>query len=86
MRNHLLTTISAGALVLFSGQAEATITQVIGGPGGGDFSLRCPKDSVVVGVAAHAGAWVDGVTLLCSTSRRGKRQDTGWVGGTHSTI
>lgn len=86
MRNHLLTTVSAGVLVLFSGKADATITEVIGGPGGADFSLRCPKGSVAVGVAAHAGAWVDGVTLLCSTSRRGKRQETGWVGSTHSTI
>lgn len=64
--------------------ATATITQVIGGPGGKPFELRCPPNSVAVGVAAHTGAWVDGLALLCSGETRGTRRSTELVGSSHS--
>ena len=65
---------------------SATITNVIGGPGGTPFELRCPAGTVTVGVRAHAGAWIDGLRLLCSTNRRGGRQTTNAVGSDHSAV
>lgn len=65
--------------------ASATITERIGGPGGTDFEVRCPDGSIAVGARAHAGAWIDGLMLLCSDGRRG-RQTTQPVGSTHSSV
>ena len=50
-------------------------SSVSSGPGGGSsvsegepFDLRCDKDTYVVGVAGHAGAWLDAFSLQCANS------------------
>lgn len=60
--------------------ASATITQVIGGPGGSAFQMECPPSQAAVGVHAKAGAWVDGVGLLCKPAI-GDVSRIGWAGG-----
>lgn len=65
--------------------AAATITNIVGGPGGQPFELRCPKDTIAVGLSANTGAWVDGLALLCSSNRRGLHRPTDYVGSTHSS-
>lgn len=65
--------------------ANATVTEAVGGPGGETFMLNCPPDSVAVGMSVKAGAWIDGLALLCSGSRRGVRHESEWVGSTHSS-
>ena len=65
------------------------MTEVIGGPGGGPYSLVCPNNTFLVGFYAKAGAWVDSLGLLCAayvpatgkmqTSTRGP--STGGPGG-----
>ncbi len=69
--------------IMFAGTvpANATITQALGGPGGSHFKIECPAGKAVAGIFATAGAWVDGVSALCSTPG-GKHQQFGWAGGT----
>lgn len=71
------------APIMFAGtpSANATITQAIGGPGGSQFKIECPAGKAVAGIFATAGAWIDGVSPLCS-SAGGKHQQFGWAGGT----
>jgi uncharacterized protein YkwD len=63
-----------------------TDTAAVGGPGGRAFRQQCPKSHpVLVGFKAQAGAWVDGLTPLCSRPD-GKgflvdRQDQSSLGG-----
>lgn len=74
LRNKLLT---AAKLVLTcismfqSGTANATMTEVMGGPGGRSYSLNCPGASFLIDVFAKTGSWIDSVGLLwCSCRRR----------------
>jgi hypothetical protein len=71
------------APIMFAGtpEANATITQALGGPGGSPFKIECPGGKAVAGFFATAGAWVDGVSPLCAAPG-GKRQQFGWAGGT----
>jgi hypothetical protein len=62
-------------------RADATITQVIGGPGGSQFSIECPPGQGLVGLHASAGAWVDAIAPLCAAPG-GTPHQTGWAGGT----
>lgn len=64
--------------------AAATVTNIVGGPGGQPFELRCPKGTFAVGLTANTGAWVDALALLCS-NRRGLHRPTEYVGSTHSS-
>lgn len=77
--------VAIAAVLGTAAPASATITERIGGPGGTDFELRCPEGSIAVGARAHAGAWIDGLMLLCSDGRRG-REATQSVGSTHSSV
>jgi hypothetical protein len=65
--------------------ASATITETMGGPGGREYSIRCPAGSAAVGITARAGAWVDGMTLLCASIRSGRRTPATWLGGHRSS-
>lgn len=47
--------------------ANATISEVMGGPGGGPFMLKCDSRSALVGFEARAGAWVDAIGIVCAT-------------------
>lgn len=60
--------------------ARATITQQVGGPGGSGFTIECPAGQAVVGIKASAGAWVDGMAILCKPPI-GDMQAVGWAGG-----
>ncbi len=53
-------------LLLFAAPARATMTGVMGGPGGGPYSLVCPNNTFLVGFYAKAGAWVNSLGLLCA--------------------
>jgi hypothetical protein len=67
--------------------AMATITETVGGPGGGLYQLSCTPGQFVAGFRAVAGAWVDGLGLICvpvdaGTSKLGSsRARSGWTGG-----
>ena len=39
---------------------------VIGGPGGGEFSARCPGDERLIGVAVRRGDDLDAIQILCA--------------------
>ena len=54
------------ATLLSAGTASATVIPSKGGPGGGFFAAPCSPGQYVVGFAAQAGAWVDGVAPLCA--------------------
>jgi hypothetical protein len=61
-------------------------TAAVGGPGGAAFKQLCPAShSFLVGFKARAGAWVDGLTPLCSRhDEKGflvDRQDQSSFGG-----
>jgi hypothetical protein len=55
-------TVSSGA------SAETTVshTGTFGGPGGGSFELACPAGSVMTGLRARHGAWIDALSPICS--------------------
>ena len=55
------------ATLLSAGTASATVIPSKGGPGGNFFAAICPAGQYVVGFAAQAGAWIDGVAPLCAT-------------------
>lgn len=86
MRTRLSATLAAGLAIMVPAPALATIGRIIGGPGGTPFELRCPAGTMAVGINAHAGAWIDGLSLLCSTSRRDGREPTQAVGSDHSSV
>lgn len=54
-------------------------TAAAGGGGGNPFTLRCPNDSVLVGLEGRAEAFLDQVTLVCRQVDPLGR----WVGGSH---
>ncbi len=67
--------------------AMATITETVGGPGGGLYQLSCGPGQFVAGLHAAAGAWVDGLGLVCVPFDSAKskisslRSRAGWTGG-----
>ena len=64
----------AAVFTLFASPADATMTQVFGGPGGSPYSLVCANGSFLVGFYAKAGGWVDSVGLLCAPYDPASRQ------------
>ncbi len=67
--------------------AMATITETVGSPGGGLYQLSCTPGHFVAGFRAVAGAWVDGLGLVCvpfdagSNKLGSARSRNGWTGG-----
>jgi hypothetical protein len=53
-------TMPAGA------QGGTTVTDAVGGTGGGPFRLSCPSGMVMVGINARHGAWVDALAPICA--------------------
>jgi hypothetical protein len=47
-------------------QMPVSRTDTFGGPGGGPFELACPAGSVMTGLRARSGAWVDALSPVCS--------------------
>jgi hypothetical protein len=45
---------------------DRTETTTVGGPGGGDFSFDCPRNTYLSGLRARYGAWIDAVAAECS--------------------
>jgi len=41
-------------------------TDTFGGPGGGPFELACPDGSVMIGLRARSGSWIDALSPVCS--------------------
>ena len=81
MRRRLMISAVTVSLLSAPSGVGATITETVGGPGGRPFELSCPKDQFAVGFRANTGAWIDGLTLLCSTDFRGIRRSAGTAGG-----
>lgn len=83
--------LALAALMAIPGTGHATMTEVVGGPGGGAFTLSCGAGQFVVGFHARAGAWVDGIGLLCAPyDARARKLGTsfarvGWTGGRGGT-
>lgn len=77
--------LSVAALIVDPRAAGATMTEIFGGPGGGHFSLTCDPGHYLVGVHARAGAWVDGVGLVCAprdgAGKIGSGRRKGYTGG-----
>jgi len=53
-------------------------TATFGGPGGGNFEISCPFGSVMTGILARHGAWIDALSPICSRYVRGV-QSTGEI-------
>lgn len=53
-------------------QQGTTVTDAVGGAGGGPFRASCPSGMVMVGINGRHGAWVDAVAPICAiwTNRR----------------
>lgn len=86
--SRLLLILATALVCVFSpGRAGATNVPAQGGPGGGAFTLPCPGDTFMLGVALRSGAWVDAIRANClafnaSTSQfAAPPQFTGFTGG-----
>lgn len=83
MSRQLLFTIFAGLSVITSpASAQERFTHVWGGKGGKQFVLRCPVGSVLTGVSALAGAYVNNIAPICD----GYRMPGTGGGGDRSTV
>lgn len=59
--------------------------EIIGGPGGEAFSIGCPANEALVGIAARTARWVDAVSPLCAGARWTTAREQGWTGGSGGT-
>ncbi len=66
MLKPMLAIAAAVSMLLAAASANATVLQSKGGMGGVPFATVCPHGQYVVGFAARAGAWVDGVAPVCA--------------------
>lgn len=48
-------------------------TSSFGGPGGGNFEIACPFGSVMTGLRARSGEWIDALSPICSRYVRGNQ-------------
>lgn len=62
--------------------AQERFTQAFGGKGGKQFVLRCPAGSVLTGVSALSGAYVNNIAPICD----GRRMPGAGGGGDRSTV
>jgi hypothetical protein len=58
---------------LASGASDAKLrlvtvsrTTTFGGPGGGEYEISCPFGSVMTGLRARHGSWIDALAPICS--------------------
>src|SRR5262245_4300144 len=54
-------------------------TTTFGGPGGGEFEISCPFGSVMTGIRARHGEWIDALAPICSRYVRAQ-QTLGEIG------
>ncbi len=81
-------------VVLFVSPARATMTEVFGGPGGGNFSMTCDPGNYLVGFHGRAGGSVDGIGLICApydarigkTGSGSRKEYRGGRGGTEQEV
>ncbi len=52
---------------------ETTVTDAVGGAGGGAFRLSCPSGMAMVGLQARHGEWIDALAPICAIWVRGNR-------------
>ena len=89
--NTLLAILAACAAALHPSPSYATQMRIVGGPGGRPFSATCQPGMYLAGFHARAGAWVDGLGLLCarydaSQNSLSKVHDNeSYVGGIHGS-
>jgi hypothetical protein len=48
-------------------------TNSFGGPGGGNYEISCPFGSVMIGLRARHGAWIDALAPICARFVRSTR-------------
>ncbi len=60
-----------------------TRTTSFGGPGGGNFEISCPFGSIMTGLRARHGEWIDALAPICSRYVRGV-QSTGEIARSRS--
>ena len=48
-------------------------TGTFGGPGGGNYEISCPFGSVMIGLRARHGAWIDALAPICARYVRPSR-------------
>ena len=84
--------VSAAAMVAIltigvnAGFAQTTRTGTVGGQGGGPFELACPAGTVMTGLNARHGSWIDALAPICSVWVRssetlGEIDDQPFAGG-----
>jgi len=67
LRSLLAVCLAAGLSTLtLQASAQDYRSDPIGGPGGGNFSLRCAAGDYLVGFRVRAGDWVDAIAPLCA--------------------
>jgi hypothetical protein len=66
--------VAAIASAFSASGANATMTEVFGGPGGRPFSLTCNPGQYLIGFHARTGGWVDGIGLICAAYNAGTRK------------
>ena len=65
MRASTLAAMVGLALSVTPAAAQERFTDVVGGSGGQQFIARCPANTVVTGVLALTGAYVNGIAPIC---------------------
>ena len=61
----MLTVIFALGVIHIGYTQQITRTGIVGTSGGGPFESACPYGSVLTGLRARAGSWVDAVAPIC---------------------
>ena len=67
MRNRFVAAVAALALLSATSPVAArTIYPAYGGPGDAAFDDHCPAHQFLIGLAGHAGLWIDRIQIICS--------------------
>lgn len=70
----LLGTIFGYALFTMAAAAQGTtVSETVGGSGGGPFRLSCPSGMAMIGINARSGEWVDALSPICAVWVKGNR-------------
>ena len=63
---HIAKLVFVTVIVAGATGASARTLPLMGGPGGGTSTLRCPAGQHLVGLKARAGLWMDNIQIECA--------------------
>jgi hypothetical protein len=69
----LVVSVSQSAVAQQLRLVKVERTGSFGGPGGGNYEISCPFGSVMIGLRARHGAWIDALAPICARWVRSSR-------------